>query len=444
MFRGVGRKLAILNALVVIAVIALAGGVIYLVLLRSLNAEVDRSLSARIGEINDVAVGGANGVPPSDGERDGTADPGDRQVLQSGDTILIAVNPDHKVMYNPRGIILSGVPVSAGIDRALTGQSDARSVDIAGIGRMRVVSAPLRHDGTVIGAAQALQSLDQHEAELATVRWVTLLGIGLGALIAVPVGLFLASRAMRPIDEAFVRQRTFVADASHEFRTPLTLIRANAEMAGHDPRAPVASIQGELGSILEEVDRSDRLVEDLLTLARADAGRLTLDREPLEVAALVSDAVRTMRPLALERGIDLAARLSDRCEAMVDPERLRQVVRILIDNALKHTPQGGEITVTVGRRGRDAMVSVSDTGAGIHKHDLPHIFDRFYRSDRARTRKTGGTGLGLPIAKALVEAHGGKIAVSSEPDRGTTVTFTVPALVHSRQAAGTREERALS
>lgn len=441
MFRGVGRKLGILNALVVIAVIALAGGVIYLVLLQSLNAEVDRSLNARIADISDLALGSTTAILPGGSERDGPGEPGDRQVLRSGDTILIAVSPDHKVLYDPRGIVLNGVPVAAGIDRALAGQSDARSVTIAGIGRMRVVTQPLRRDGKIIGAAQALQSLDQHQAELATVGWVTLLGIGLGALIAVPAGLFLASRAMRPIDEAFARQRTFVADASHEFRTPLTLIRANAEMAAHDPRVPVSAIEGELSSILEEVDRSDRLVEDLLMLARADAGRLTLDREPLEVAALVGDAVRTMRPLVTERGLTLTARLNDRCEAMVDPERLRQVVRILIDNAIKHTPDGGAITVSVTRRGRDAAVAVSDTGTGIHTHDLPHVFDRFYRSDRARARKTGGTGLGLPIAKALVEAHGGRIAVTSEAGQGTTVTFTLPVIAVTRQPAGGREER---
>ena len=155
---------------------------------------------------------------------------------------------------------------------------------------MRVMTVPLRDHDEITGAVQAARSLREHEAELALVGWTTLAGVGLGALVAVPAGLLLARRAMRPIDAAFQRQRAFVADASHELRTPLTLVRANAELALLDPERPVDEAAPALESILAEVDRTDRLVDDLLLLARTDAGRLALDLAPADPGAVAAEA----------------------------------------------------------------------------------------------------------------------------------------------------------
>jgi two-component system, OmpR family, sensor histidine kinase CiaH len=270
-----------------------------------------------------------------------------------------------------------------------------------------------------------LQDLRAHGSELATVRWVTLLGVALGTAIAVPAGLLLARRAMRPIDAAFTRQRDFVADASHELRTPLTLIRVNAELAREEQSSLVSQVDPELASILEEVDRTDRLIDDLLTLARADGNRLDLRREPLDMSELVEQGYRDFQPMARRLGVHFHLEAAPPCVALVDPDRMRQVLRILIDNALKFTPAGGDVTLSVAVDG-EAQIIVRDTGSGIPAEHLPRLFDRFYRVDKARSRAAGGTGLGLAIARALIEAHGGSISLASTVGQGTTVTITLP------------------
>ncbi|HVB64143.1 MAG TPA: ATP-binding protein, partial [Nitrolancea sp.] len=222
------------------------------------------------------------------------------------------------------------------------------------------------------------------------------------------------------------RQRAFVADASHELRTPLTLIRANAEIARLETTEPVSSIDAELASIMDEVDRTDRLIDDLLTLARTDASRLELHRALVDVALLAREVYMAMLPMARQLGVDLRIDASPTCIALIDADRIQQVLRILIDNALKYTPAGHAVSVCVACETTRIRVVVHDTGAGIPAEHLPRIFDRFYRVDQARSRDAGGTGLGLPIARALIEAHGGSIALTSTVGQGTTVTISLP------------------
>ncbi len=439
MFTNIGRRLALLNALVVIAVIALAGLVIYLALRQSLDAEVDEALRLRVEQVARSWEDGRIAEPVPSVERreeDDEREEHGEEILREGDTIVLVADSAGRVVSNPRGIALAGIPIRPGIERALGGADDRRTVEIAGVGAMRVLTVPVRHDGEVVGAVQALRSLREHQRELELVKWMTLLGVGLGAIVAVPAGLYLAHHAMRPINAAFERQRAFVADASHELRTPLTLIRANAEFALQDPSLPVAEIQHELGVILEEVDRTDRLVDDLLTLARLDAGQLPLRRAPHDLGKLVARAAQGMRPLALERGVVLEVRDADRCRVIVDDDRVIQVVRILVDNAIKHTPSGGRVEIATACAGGQARITVRDTGVGIPPEHVPRVFDRFYRVDTARSRADGGIGLGLAIAKAIVEAHGGRIWLESQVSAGTTVTMILPA--EARAAPGDR------
>jgi signal transduction histidine kinase len=434
MFRGIGQRLAILNALTVIVVIALAGGITWLALRAALDDEIDNALRDRI----DIYIGNpalfADALPsPSvvgddheEDEHDDDDDEHDRQVAASGDTLLFVIDRDGQVTFNSRGVELDHLPVEAGVELALGGRADTRSVTLDETGNVRVLTVPLRDDGQIIGAVQAVRSLDEHDRELALVGWMTLLGVALGALVAVPAGLYLSRRAMVPIDDAFSRQRSFVADASHELRTPLTLIRANAELAMLDPERPTDE---PLANILTEVDRTDRLVDELLLLARSDAGRLELKREPNDLSALIRDAAESMRLLFDARGTGLAVVADTQAEVLADRDRIRQVVRSLLDNALKHTA-GGQVDIEVGRTGHRAVVTIRDTGTGIPPEALPNVFDRFFRVDKARSRSAGGTGLGLPIAKVIIEAHGGEISLSSEPGHGTVVTFTLPVVGH--------------
>lgn len=417
-FRHVGRRLALLNAIAVILVIALSGIATFLLLRQSLDEEVNDGLRDRVEAVRDHPE--QWGVPSHDDDDDD--EDHDREIVDSGDTLVFVVDRNGELLANTRGVDIAGLPDASSIEQALTGERDTRTVSIADDVRMRVMSVPLRDDGRVVGAVQAARSLREHETELALVRWMTLAGVGLGALVAVPAGLLLARRAMRPIDAAFQRQRAFVADASHELRTPLTLVRANAEMVMLDPDRPVAEATPALENILTEVDRTDRLVDDLLLLARMDAGQLALDMNPADPGLAAAEAAESMRPLFVAGGVQLRIERTDVHPIPVDVDRIQQLVRILLDNALNHSANGDEVTLQAGPTNGAAQIVVRDTGVGIAPEHLAHVFERFYRADSSRTRQTGGTGLGLSIARAIVEAHGGQISIDSQPKQGTVVT----------------------
>jgi len=223
------------------------------------------------------------------------------------------------------------------------------------------------------------------------------------------------------------RQRTFMADASHELRTPLSLIRASAEILQRHPEEPISAHRQEVEDIIRESERLARIVSQLLTLARADAGRLPLHREEVDLTQMARDAVRQLSPRLQEKGLEGEVVASGPVPLWGDAARLRELLFILLDNAIKFTPAGGRVEVRVAADGDRARLEVADTGVGIEPQDLPRIFDRFYRADRARRRdEDGGAGLGLAIAKAIVEAHGGRIWAESEPGRGATFVTVLP------------------
>lgn len=254
-------------------------------------------------------------------------------------------------------------------------------------------------------------------------RVLLFVGGAIGLFLALFGSLFLADRALVPIRQAFSRQRQFTADASHELRTPLALIRANAEMLFRN----ISPQDGELvGEIIRETDHLNRLVGDLLTLARADAESLKLVTRPLDFRALVVGVNEDLQAIAESRGIRTGLSLNGAVTVQGDETRLRQLLLILLDNALKYTDPGGRVDVAVGKEDGRARLVVSDTGIGIPSDDLPHIFDRFYRVDRAREHESGGTGLGLSIAQWIVQAHHGSITVKSDPGHGARFQVDLP------------------
>ena len=219
-------------------------------------------------------------------------------------------------------------------------------------------------------------------------------------------------------------RRNMTSDVAHELRTPLTNLRGYLEAARDGLAAPDAAL---VDNLYEETMLLSRLVADLQELALAEAGQLKLLREPTAPAGMIEHAIEMLRPQADAKGLTLTAELPPDLPLVdVDPGRVRQVLRNLLDNAVAHTPDGGQITVTAAAAGGEVMISVRDSGVGIAPEHLPHVFDRFYRADKSRTRQTGGAGLGLAIAKQLIMAHGGSISATSEPNRGSTFTFTLP------------------
>jgi signal transduction histidine kinase len=219
-------------------------------------------------------------------------------------------------------------------------------------------------------------------------------------------------------------RRNMVGDVAHELRTPLTNLRGYLEAARDGLLDPD---DGFIDNLYEETMLLQRLVADLQDLAQAEAGQLALARRPVALAGIVDRAVTAVRPQADARGLTLSTDLPPDLPLLdVDPERISQVLRNLLSNAVAHTPAGGEIAVSARAAAGEVSVSVSDTGTGIPPEHLPYVFDRFYRVDSSRTRQTGGAGLGLAIVKQLVAAHDGTVSVTSEPGRGSTFTFTLP------------------
>jgi len=266
------------------------------------------------------------------------------------------------------------------------------------------------------------------EPELSSLRslLMVLAGGGAGALALSTVGGYiLAGRALRPIRQAMDRQRTFIADASHELRTPLAIVKANAELLRRHPEDPISSHLQEVDDIIGETGRLAHLVSQLLTLARADAGRLPLQKEWVDLTALAQEAVRQMAPRAQEKGLTLEGPSSGPIFVLGDSVRIKEVALILLDNAIKFNKPEGKVWVRTWADGSRAYLEVSDTGIGIEPQDLPRVFERFYRGQRAGATEDGA-GLGLSIAKAIVEAHGGQITAQSRPKEGSTFRVVFP------------------
>ena len=227
--------------------------------------------------------------------------------------------------------------------------------------------------------------------------------------------------------EALDKTRSqFVSNASHELKTPLSTMKILIEtLVYQDPMDP-AMAKDFLGDINKEIDRLNRIVSDLLTLVNIDSGGMRLNLTDLSLNALLDEQVKRLLPLARENGIEINLEMKEELIVSGDSVKLQQVIYNVIDNAIKYTPRGGEVETSLTRSGKKAVIRISDTGIGIPAGDLPHIFDRFYRVDKARSRATGGTGLGLSIVKQTVQQHGGNITAHSTEGKGTTFEIELP------------------
>jgi len=235
------------------------------------------------------------------------------------------------------------------------------------------------------------------------------------------------NRMIERLDDAFQHINRFSADASHELRTPLTVLQLELEGIAQNHRWD-ASLRDQIGSALEETHRMSRIVESLLAISRLDAGEAKMDKTRLDLGELVASTADEMRLLAEEKSIGLRTHVATGIQVEGDRTRLQQVIVNLIDNAIKYTQQGGKVEISVGGEGNTAVLEVSDNGPGIPSHALPHVFERFYRTDKARSRASGGAGLGLSIVKAICAAHNAEVKVSSQEGRGSRFRVELPLL----------------
>ncbi len=343
---------------------------------------------------------------------------------QSG-TLTLAIKPDGSVLGRLDEV--AGLPVEPSVEAARVTGEDIRATTISDT-PVRVYSLAVpRNDGDWV--VQVIGERISEQRLLAALLSVLVLG-GLAALaLAVAAGWVYAGRALVPIraaidrrESALHRQREFAANASHELRTPLTVIRASVTDLRRNAGQPVAAVGTALDDIDAETTHLAALVDDLLLLARTDAGTMELEQVPVDLADVAVEAAGPLTAMAAERGVAVVA---DPLPAVVDgdPLRLRQLVTILVDNAVAHTPAGGSVTVRVRAEGGAAVLAVEDTGPGIRADDLPHVFERFWRADDA---PSGGTGLGLAIAAWIVERHGGRVSAANRAEGGARFEARIP------------------
>lgn len=239
-------------------------------------------------------------------------------------------------------------------------------------------------------------------------------------LISSVLGHVMSGKAIVPLRQAYEKQRQFAADASHELRTPLAVVMASAEILLNDPSIQSPFLKQILEDVLDEVKKMSKLVGDLLIVARSDNKALKVNLQKVNLADILSHNIRLMQPLAEKKDITLQGERLLKCELQADEQKLRQLALILVDNAIKYTPEGGKVLVRIEPSENGVVrFSVADTGIGISKEDQEKIFDRFYRVDKARSREMGGNGLGLAIAEEIVNLHNGRIFIESELGEGT-------------------------
>ena len=327
-------------------------------------------------------------------------------ILERTDDGLLVVNGHSRIeMANPAAFARLGAPESRVLGATVI--ECTLSNDLA-----ELVEQVLR-DGTPLSKEVLLS---QNEGAYLKVYAAPLAGSG-------AVVVLHDLTAARRIDEM---RRDFVANVSHELRTPLASIRSMAETIRHHGAKDPEMVGKFSDRVITEADRLTAVSEDLLDLARIEAGRRTIERVQIPIAPLVEDVVAGFGSKATRKGVRLSTECAPEVSGLVDPGAFRQVIANLVDNAVNYTAPGGFVKVAMRAGDGELEVAIEDSGIGIPKEDQPRIFERFYRVDKARSRESGGTGLGLAIAKHLVEAHGGRLSVVSEPGVGSTFTVTIP------------------
>lgn len=445
------------------------GVFLYLFLSHNFHREIDQSVANQANQVvRSITVVGEFPFPLSRVILPNV------DVFASPDTYLQVVNDNGEILARSENLGQQVLPLSRQtLIYAVKGKGFYETIEV-GDQRLRIFNLPLTYRDKIIGILQVGRSLVPVDRALGRLSFLLFTGGLVTVLLAGALGWFLAGMALRPIDrltqaaadiqeardlqrsiqyegpadelgeltatindmlarlhsayrsleESIATQKRFVADASHELRTPLTTVRGNIEllqkMGDIDPEAR----QEILADIAGETERMTRLVNDLLALARADAG-FRITRETLSLQEFLADLCRQVRLIpgkAAFRGIEPAE--VEGVQVTANPDYLKQLFLIIIDNAFKYTPEGGRVWMDSRQKPGFIGITVHDTGTGIAPEDIPNIFRRFYRADRARVGS--GTGLGLAIANWIVEQHGGEIEVESVPGVGSAFTVWLP------------------
>jgi heavy metal sensor kinase len=451
-------RVTIVAVLVQAILLAALGAFVSIRLSRDLTAGIDASLSARATQL--VSAVGDEPAARGIGDSSDVHIPG----LAARESLTQVISRSGAVLESAGNVEAERPLLSPDQLNRAKNRAERTTTTLPSLGRARLLAIPTG-SGQIVVVGNSLNSVDQAQSRLRTL-------LGVGALAALVLGggasWWLSGRALRPIDRLSLaaaeidgddlerrvpvppagdeaarlartlnrlleristsvgKEREFLADASHELRTPVAVLRAELEVALRSPSTH-PSARGVLESMNEETGRLSRLTDDLLALARADAGRLELVRHTSDLAAPAARTVQSLGPLAAKHGVVLDVRL-DPAPARIDDDRISQITLNLMDNAIRHTPRGGAVRLETGVRDGQAFLSVSDEGPGVGDDLAPRIFDRFSRGDAARGRDSGGSGLGLAIAFAIAKAHSGSLTLDERGPQGSRFVLRLPAI----------------
>ena len=421
--RRVRTNLVLWSGLTTLVILVALAAALYLAAAGSLSTSGVQQLDGRMHEIQ-AAIRGQRPEPPDDDGPYGLVFGGG-----SSGTLALAITADDQVL-KPRGFrVPPGLPAMDGVAAARATGRDIRTATFDTT-PVRILTETVQDPSGAVFTVQVVQDRTAEQRTLEVMLLVLLVGGLVVVVVAFGFGTVYARRALVPIRrslttqrEALRRQRDFAADASHELRTPLTVIRSSVEHLERHRDEPVATVGAALEDIDDEVRHMTSIVEDLLLLARSDSGAVALEHVPVDLGDVAADGASAMGKPATDRGVRVEV---DPQPAVVagDPARLRQLVMILVDNAIRHSPTDGRVGVAVRAVGSGASLVVEDDGPGIRPEDLPHLFERFYRAPGA---PGGGTGLGLAIAKWIVDRHGGRIEVANRVEGGARFVVSLPA-----------------
>ncbi|WP_255507934.1 cell wall metabolism sensor histidine kinase WalK [Lysinibacillus sp. BW-2-10] len=378
----------------------------------------------------------------------------DLREVQSQEIVFAGVNQAFYYVMNPNGEIIMGDNQDKRLQLALTPLLNSRVAkkedvfyetihmddirkergkqrefrpDIEQDIRLIIAGHPIIYKGQIIGTLYI-----GRDFTFATqvFQWVLIILVVLG-IIFIGFAIFISQRmskkAMVPISNAFTRQKEFVADASHELRTPLAVLHSSIDAMEMTIEPEKDDFTGKLlTNMKQEVKRMTNLISDLLTLARSDSNILELRKEVFDFRQVAERVIESLSSLANKKEISIRLDAPNELLAIGDPERLSQLIYILLDNAIKYTPTDGKVKLTLSQEESGLSIAMQDTGIGISSEDLHHIFERFYRADKSRSRQMGGHGLGLSIAKWIVDTHKGNIEVVSTPGEGTIFLINIP------------------
>jgi two-component system, OmpR family, sensor histidine kinase CiaH len=418
MFRQTHIRLTVLNSLVFIILISILGSIIYFYTKNQLYKDVNQSLLEAVNHFENQ--------PQQQQQLQQNPGPGDiatgPRFMHRDPRILILV-------WDKKNNLLAAQnresELFKGNEKLIRPKKldTLQDVDVEHFSFRYIATHVYTDFGQV--TIQVIRNVNSEKELLNRLLLIIAIGCGIGVICAIASGYFLAGRSLVPIKKAWKKQQQFVSDASHELRTPLAVIQAKTDLLFRAPSATIKDKIHDVSTISTESRRLSKLVANLLTLARSDSDQIEMKKQAFRLDELLKEITQHYEEIVSYQGKSIHLDAPESVKFMADKERIHQLIIILLDNAMKYTNEGGKIWLCCQKTSSSIILRVKDNGIGIAEQDIPKIFDRFYQSDKART-EAEGMGLGLSIAKWIIEKHHGKTKVESILGKGTMIEIIFP------------------